>query len=241
MSVSPGDPAVGPYPHTSVGIASAPEVLTGRQLTLYEALREKNKRLGNLYLGAISVLGRTDNPDRHAQSCLSLRELMVKLPIWVEGVPSEAKGASMRVKVREFATRWTTTRERTANLVDGVWSGTIDPQLIKAINAVDAFVTWFENSFADRRVVAGRMFGKLDPLGVPPASPIAERRENEWMDLLAFFNGVAHHNSEPTQEDVDRNVASMERVILDIFRPSTFEKHKVIDEIIKRGETDADA
>ena len=51
-------------------------VLSDEQRLLYEELQKKDGSLAQIYLGAVSVLKDTENPERVMQAAYSMRELM---------------------------------------------------------------------------------------------------------------------------------------------------------------------
>jgi hypothetical protein len=59
------------------GTQLEPTVLTGPQRALYDALSVLSPNLAAMYHGALQVLGRAGNPERHTQSAHSLRELPI--------------------------------------------------------------------------------------------------------------------------------------------------------------------
>src|SRR4051794_4237374 len=71
----PAAPQPGGVPPAPVGLQ-----LSGQQRALLEALREIDRRLGEMYLGALAVLQQPFNGERFAQSAHTLRELINRLP-----------------------------------------------------------------------------------------------------------------------------------------------------------------
>jgi hypothetical protein len=216
--------------------------LTGRQRELLLALSKESPKLGDLYLGAIVTLPRNDNPDRFAQACLSLRELMDKLPEWLPSLPTRKKPVPMGTKVRDFADSWAVTRTKSKCRVAAVWSGPIDGHLEKGLARVDDLVTWVHEEFPARRAQTTKLLQHLDPNAVPLPENIEERRAKQWMDAYEFFNKVAHHNvPEPNEVEIARFLLFLESFLLEVFRPKTFDKLKTLDQIIARGEARANS
>lgn len=76
----------------------------GPQQSLYEALIAKSSELGSIYIGALMTLERRDNPDRLAQAAHGLRELMEKLPKYLD-LPIQNRSPSLKEKVRDLSQR----------------------------------------------------------------------------------------------------------------------------------------
>jgi hypothetical protein len=97
------------------GVPAEPElVLSGQQQTLLIALNEKDPKAAKMYLGALHVFQQRANPDRLALAAHGLRELMEKLPKYVD-IPARGQAKSqptLYVKVRELADSWGTSHRK---------------------------------------------------------------------------------------------------------------------------------
>ena len=67
-----------------VASPDAGPILAGQQQALLTALIEKDPHLGVMYLGGLHVLRQEGNPDREALAAHAIRELMEKLPQFVD-------------------------------------------------------------------------------------------------------------------------------------------------------------
>ena len=106
------------------GPAARP-VLDGLRLTLFEALSSKRPVLGQMYLGALAALDRGD-PESLAQSAHSMRELLEKLPTYVEGIPQERRSPSLTEAARNLATSFNQAKDTSGCWTDDDWRGEID-------------------------------------------------------------------------------------------------------------------
>src|SRR5262245_20305523 len=96
------DPEANPKPGA---VPVTPVPLTSRQRTVYEALVEREPKLGAIYLGAMAVLAQDQNPERFVQCAHSLRELVEKLPRYLDmSVPDEQ--ARLGDKLQQLAPLW---------------------------------------------------------------------------------------------------------------------------------------
>ncbi len=218
----------------------APFELSGRQRVLAEALSEKDLRLAAMYLGALTALAGSGNPDALAQACHSLRELMEKVSAWYASVPAPEQLPRMDDKVRALERRWEQMRENTVCLNDGNWGGEIDGHLRAWLQDVGEFFAWLRTDRPERNKRATEMFRKLDPMGLPLPTMIEDQRLQEWSLCRKSFVEVSHHRSAVEPEEVSRRVSVMEDILLDLISPTTFKKHADIDAIVEMGEHDAD-
>ena len=118
-------------------------LLSGQQQALLRALDKRSSRLASIYRGGLAVLGDTSNPDRFAQSAHSLRELMEKLPEFLD-VPTGAQKERLKAKARELENLYVRTRENTICFsVSNGWDGGIDRHLRKLLLHLGGCVDWF--------------------------------------------------------------------------------------------------
>ena len=210
-------------------------VLTGQQQTLLAALIEKDSQLGKIYLGGLHVLHQEGNPDREALAAHAIRELMEKLPQFVDlpTLEKPKKPVSLNVKVRELSGHWA--RVSTEVMTETVITAKIKKFHIKT----NEFFDWFEQSFATRRDQTAVALRRLDATGRSLPTPIEDLHIKHWVLCSEFFQGVSHHGRLCSQEEFASWLDDLERFLLDRMRPRTFETFSILDEIIAEGETDA--
>lgn len=207
--------------------------LSGQQLALYKALAGKDIKLAQMYHGALSVLSQSENTDRLALAAHGLRELMEKLPRYLD-VPMVNLG-EVSERIRTLNRSWHRTLERSACHNNGTWSGEIDGFLQKFLKATHEFFervkdhpTWKQQ--------AARILRKLDPLDRALPQPIENLQVKEWNEIRNYFVNVSHHNASADPEEFELWLSALERFLLERLIPRTFDDQTRIDEIIKEGE-----
>jgi hypothetical protein len=223
-------------------VDAAPQLLqlTGNQQALYGALQVKATILATIYHGALSVLQDGGNPDRLALAAHGLRELMEKIPRYLD-LPREEPSSNMTVQVRALQETWRDTVEKTICLSDRCWNGPIDTFLERFLQRVRDFFLWVDSARPPRRQAVTAALRKLDPLPHPLPEPIEKLRVKEWEFIHNYFEKVSHHNGTVTFDEFSRWLANLEKFLLDNLIPRTFEDHARIDEIIDEGDNDAEA
>lgn len=213
--------------------------LSGNQLTLYGALHAKGAILGTVYHGALSVLQQGGNPDRLALAAHGLRELMEKIPRYLD-IPQEKPLPNMLEKVRNLHESWLDTVKRSNCLKGDRWNGAVDKYLEKFLKRTHDFFQWVQDSRPKRKQAAAAVLRKLDPLPFALPKAIEELRVNEWEYIHNYFERVSHHNGIAAIEEFTGWLTTLERFLLERLIPRTFEDHARIDKIIEEGEKNAE-
>jgi hypothetical protein len=214
--------------------------LTGNQQALYGALQVKAATLATIYHGALSVFQDPGNPDRLALAAHGLRELMEKIPRYLD-LPKEEPSSNMTGQVRALHKSWRDTVEKTICLTDGCWNGPIDTFLERFLQRVCDFFLWVDSARPPRRQAVTAALRKLDPLPYPLPEPIEKLRLKEWEFIHNYFEKVSHHNGTATVDEFSRWLVNLERFLLDHLIPRTFEDHARIDEIIDESDSNAES
>ncbi len=191
-----------------------------------------------MYLGAVMALSHTDNPDYLAQSAHSVRELMEKIPAFLD-VQTRAHQESLGSKVRELEDRWQTTIARSECYDDGGWSGEIDRHLLKLLETLQRLFDWLSEHRPRRRIEAARILQRLDGSDHTLPAALEDLEVDRWMTIRDFFVSISHHGQQATQDEFERRLDALERFLLDRLRPRTFADFDAIDDIIKEGEGSA--
>src|SRR6266571_2623592 len=207
--------------------------MSGQKRGLYEALVEIHQNLADTYLGALTAIS-SNNPDRLAQAAHSLRELIEKLPMYI-GMPF--RSANLGEKVQNLAEQWKKVVKHYQGSDGPQWSGDIDSHLRKFLTKLDEFFTWHAANRQTRSQQKLNVLRRLDRLGLAFPGPIQEAWVEQWKDLHAYFESVAHHRDLHRLEDFEWRVSVLEEFLLSWLRPRTFDNHTTIDELIKEGET----
>jgi hypothetical protein len=212
--------------------------LSGQQLALYGTLAKRDASLARMYHGALFVLKQSENPDRFALAAHGLRELMEKLPRYLD-VPKETKSIGMTAKVRTLYRSWRSTIKKSMCHNNGTWSGKIDKGLQSFLKETQQFFAWVETERPSRKQSAAKILQILDPLERPLPAPIEKLRVDEWDRIHNYFEGVSHHNFPAAVEEFASWLSVLEYFLLDRLIPRTFEDHEKIDQIIREGEGNA--
>jgi hypothetical protein len=215
--------------------------LKGPQLALERALAGMNADLARMYQGALVVLGDDSNPDRVALSAHGFRELMEKLPAYMD-VAMPAHRGSLKSEAKNAQAVWTRSVRQTAcRQPDGTWSGQVDVHLQKAIRAVEAFFSWIDENLPRRRDEIDQALTRLDPGGPGIPAPLQSLNITRWQTMQDFFVPVSHHKLQTTAQDLARWAEELERFLLERLVPRTFDDQDEIDRVIAeaaRGQTD---
>jgi hypothetical protein len=137
--------------------------MSGQQHSLYEALREIRQDLASMHLGALMAFY-SKNPDRLAQAAHSLRELMEKLPEYLD-VPMK-EGLSLGEKVKKLAQAWKAVVKPPEDSEQSRWSGTIDVPLQTFLIQVEEFFSWQESNRQSRTHKKLKALRQLDPIAL---------------------------------------------------------------------------
>ena len=209
--------------------------LEPRQSTLYKALSLKDVESAAMYLGAVRVLQQIGNPDRVAQSAFSIRELMDRIPSFLD-VAIEKKTSSLTDKVTSLQAAFRKTIKNTKNHSEKRWNGAIDGHLAKLLIHLEDFVGWFGENRSIRRIRTEQLLMGLDPSRTPLPNQLLGRNVDIWNDLYNYFNKTLHHNHKPTGEEFSLWLAALEGFLVDRLSPRTYDDQDFIDQIIKEGE-----
>ncbi|WP_447964854.1 hypothetical protein [Nitrospira sp. Ecomares 2.1] len=211
-------------------------VLSGRQRALHSKLGQKNTQLGSIYLGALHVLNQNQNPDRFALAAHGLRELMEKLPRYLE-IPIEANDTSLMQMSRTLADQWRRAKNQSKCHNDTLWDGVLDEPLRKYLGESENFFSKFDKNRPSHKKQAANVIRRLDPQGQTLPLTIENLRVKEWDHCRDYFVAVSHHNHSTAQQEMEQWINALEVFLLDRLVPQTFDDFSIIAAIIKEGES----
>jgi hypothetical protein len=211
---------------------------TPRRRELERELRERSGLLADIYVAALRVLSDENNPDRIALAAHGFRELMEKIPEFLE-VPTPANHESLKPKVQELQGHWTAMVRKTKCWAMGAWTGEIDGHLGGFLKRLPAFFDWFAAHNPLRRAEARKVLQRLNIGSMEVAVPLEEQNVGLWMDLKGYFANAAHHRGGMNPDEFTANLLRLESFLSDRLVPRTFEDFAEIDEIIG-GDDDAE-
>ncbi|MDD2836074.1 MAG: hypothetical protein PHY05_07970 [Methanothrix sp.] len=215
-----------------------PIILHKPQLDLFNALLSKDIKLARMYLGAIKVLNDMDNIDRFALAAHDLRELMEKLPYYID-VETKAHNETLVNKVQLIKKQWHETCRKTTCVRDGTWNGEIDKSLASMLREFGSFFKWHDENLPKRNEEITTALRKLDISGCKLPISLEEQNVKTWKQLRKYFIGISHHGKHPTKDDFDSKLDIFEGFLLDRLYPRTFTDLDEIDDIIQEGDNDA--
>jgi hypothetical protein len=213
-----------------------PVLFSGQQRALFEALMERNEQLGNMYIGAVTVLADGSNPERLVLAAHGLRELMEKIPKYLHIKKTQD---TLKSRTRNLEIAWEKACKNSQCLKNPDSTVQIDPPLRSFLRKMGEFFSWFKQSHPKRKEEIAKTLQALDSIDRPLPPPIKELRVDEWDGIHDYFEGVAHHQINPGYNDFILWLDVIERFLLDRLRPRTFADFDKIDSIIKEGETSA--
>jgi hypothetical protein len=164
--------------------------LTGRQSLVDHSLKDLSTELSALYESALQVLMDGSNPQHHALAAHALRELMGRLPKFLD-LPILAVAGRLGDRVSALEPLWTAT-ERSACRTGSSWAGEIDGPIRRLLDALDAFFKWWTESRPKRREIGGEVFRSTDPAGLKLPPALQKRRADRWLELNDYFVAIAH-------------------------------------------------
>jgi len=213
--------------------------LSGQQQALFCALDKRDCRLSMMYRGGIHVLNDPSNPDRFAQCAHSMRELMEKLPQWLD-VPTSAKKANLKEKVREVEDAFCKVKKRTKTFSHPKdWCGAIDTPLQKFLVKLSVFFDWFQSDHPKRRDEVHRALTRLDNSGQELPKPLADLNVHAWGKKKDYFIAISHHIGLANEHEFLKWIDALERFLLDRLEPRTFDDLSEIDTLLEEGKNDA--
>jgi hypothetical protein len=209
--------------------------LDGAKQELYKALASLNPEVGIIYFGALMTLANTGIPDRFALAAHGLRELMEKLPKYVD-VPIVNKGPGLKEKVRALAQRRELAILHSVNRDGPSWRGEIDDHLREFLSDSDGFFEQFAAEDVTRRGRAATILRGLDPSAAPLPEKLEELNIVKWQNCNDYFVRVSHHSRVADENEFDAHISELETLLIDRLAPRTSEDFATIDLIIKEGE-----
>jgi hypothetical protein len=213
--------------------------LSEQQSVLYRVLLEEDPMLANMYVGTLIVLNHNENPDHLALAAHGVRELMEKLPLFVN-VPIKAQSENLKSEVRNLENIWLITLQKSQSCNNQTWEGEIDYPLQKLLKKLHSFFEWFTEHHPRRKAEVAETLRRLDISGRTLPNPLEDLNIKTWFEIRDFFQSVAHHQKPTTTDDeFGQWLEALEIFLLDRLHPRTFTDINKIDEIIREGESDA--
>ena len=221
-----------------------PLKLTPLQHRVLKALKgiETNRYpLSEWYCGALYTLDNPHNPDRIAQAAQSLRELLEKLPLVVQGIDTQGRtsghvGSGFRNMRSDIEKHILEYKKR----CPGEWQGQkIDNHLAKALRIVEDYLE--RNKQPDRKEKIKKAVTSIDPMADRFDSQIRERKRDRLHRLWRRLEDFAHHSRKLNTESFKTCLEELEATVFDLLAPITAENQRAIQTILNcadRSDTD---
>ena len=214
--------------------------LSPLQQQVLTALSERSLKLANMYFGAIAVFQQTGNPDRAALAAHDFRELMEKVPKYLDlDVPSKNR-PSLNQTMIEYGKKWDGCKAKSKNHSNDKWAGKIDVHLQGFLRETETLVVFYRGTHPARIEQASSIVCQLDPLRERLPEPLQKLRAQEWHQMYDFFVKVSHHRHFPTDDEFVKWLEALDQFLLAGWRPETAADQENLKKIIEEGERDAD-
>jgi hypothetical protein len=211
--------------------------LSGARRNLLTALGRLSGDLVVIYLGGVWVLEDPGNPDGSALAAHSFRELMEKLPKYLD-VPTKARGEKLGAKVNELDDSWGRAQTSACHK-NGAWGGEIDTHLSGFLSRLQAFFSWLHEHKPRRKAEAAHTLRQLDASRRGLPNPLEVLNVKAWEEMHEFFQAVAHHGKKVDRSEFDQRVGGLESFLVERLVPQTFDDLAEIDALLREGEPDA--
>lgn len=190
-----------------------------------------------MYLGAHHALRDSLNPERFALAAHDARELMEKVPdIVVVSTPAHSERLGAKVAELEQSYQRVVSNSK---LKSPKWDGQTDGPIRDFLEKVKTFFEWKKEHMPTRRQEIASTMRALDGPGRAIPSDLEKLAVEEWAGVKDYFVNVAHHQTpDPTPEEFDARLTSLERILLRKLNPPTFADFDGLDAIIRAGEAD---
>ena len=189
-----------------------------------------------MYMGAQSALADENNPERLCCAAHELRELMEKVHE-IADVRVQAGRERMKPKALELQMAFDLAIKK-SSLRPPSWDGTVDVPVANLLEKLREFVEWLRTHSPRRKDEVRKMLRALDGQGGVLPPDLEAEALRLWDTMKEFFQDVAHHQQNPTQEQFEAQMVRLEDFLLRKLNPRTFADFDALDTIMAEGELD---
>jgi len=209
--------------------------ITNRQESLISALELKEQKLSKMFIGVLISLQSPNNPEYLVHAAHSLRELMEKLPRYIDVQTANKFDIKGRINVllpswKDVIKKWSENIERNH------FEKPIDKTLSDFISKCQCFFCDYEKYSPSKQKEFEDTISALDGAEICLPKPLLKLEANKWKEIYTFFQGVAHHGKTTDILEFGQWLSAFERILSEKMIQPTFEVQDTLDDIIKRGE-----
>jgi hypothetical protein len=208
------------------------QLLTRQQRAVHDVLAVRGPRYGQIYMGAVMVLGEHGNPDRYALVAHGLREV-AELMQRDFGASVRVAGESMRAKANELEDVYARAERQLADALVAITPVMIDRPVLLVIQRLVQFVEWNREFAPRRRIRATRAVQTMAVTGGVPTPEHAQSHVRELLRCHDRLNEIAHHDA-TSETEMLALVDSFERLLLEMLGGQSNQLQE-IDELLKGG------
>ena len=197
--------------------AYVPLELTSQQQEVFEALKDKEREkfpFTQWYLGVLYALDNEHNPNRIPQAAQSLRELLEKLPIVVEGSEVQSPLPPFAQMRRDMYKRISKDKEL---YPDGWKDMEINPHLAETLEDFEEYLK--QSQEPTRRERMERAVATIHPMGNHFHSETQKAKQKELFALWETFQAFAHHKRNPDINEFIKCLNKLEVRFVELLGP----------------------
>ena len=209
-----------------------PLILTPQQQAVLEALKDKDRKkfpFSQWYKGVLYALDNEHNPNRVPQAAQSLREILEKLPIVVEGSEVQSTQSPFVEMRRDMYNRISKDKE---HYPDGWKDMRINPHLADTLEHVEEYLK--QNQKPTRKERMERAVATIHPMGNYFHSETQKVKQKELFSLWSTFEAFAHHKSNPDINEFRKCLEKLELRLLELLGPITTQDQRAIQTILEK-------
>ena len=209
-----------------------PLLLSPQQEAVLGALKDKERKkfpFSQWYHGALYALDNEHNPNRVPQAAQSLRELLEKLPIVIEGSEVQSTPPPFTQMRRDIHKRISKDKEC---YPDGWKDMKINPHLAETLEDVQEYLE--QSQEPTRRERMERAVATIHPMGNYFHSETQKAKQKDLFFLWDSFQAFAHHKSHPDINEFKRCLEKLELRLLELLGPITTQDQRAIQTILEK-------
>jgi len=208
---------------------------TTEQEALVACLARRNSKLAKIYSGGLIVLFDEKNPCRFELAAHSMRELIEKSPLLING-EAWAPGDGMKNRLDQVRHAYEALARAQGFNESSSLAGS-DDQVRTVILELSRYFEWEADNRPQARKRTAEMLAALSGPGQPLPVDVSVNEVARWMDADKYFKMVAHHRYDTVDRgEFVRHMTFIENVLLRRLQPPAVPELDALDALIKEGE-----